>query len=104
MNQQEITRRLRRVEGQIRGLQRMIEEERECEAVITQLMAARAALDKIGVYVVNDYVEKCLNNPDLETARQRIGRTMELILKLSPNLTPATSIESAPHNQEQERS
>ena len=43
---EQVLTRLRRVEGQIRGIQRMIEEERECEAIVTQLMAARAALDK----------------------------------------------------------
>jgi len=41
--------RLRRVEGQIRGIQRMVEEGRECEAIVTQLMAARAALDKVSL-------------------------------------------------------
>jgi DNA-binding FrmR family transcriptional regulator len=84
MDQQEITKRLRKVEGQIRGLQRMIEEERDCEAVITQLMAARAALDKIGVCIIDNYVEECLSAPDVEMARSQIGRTVELILKLSP--------------------
>jgi DNA-binding FrmR family transcriptional regulator len=84
MDQQEITRRLRKVEGQVRGLQRMIEEGRDCEAVITQLMAARAALGKAGVYIINDYVENCLYDPDLEASRRRVERTMKLILKLYP--------------------
>jgi DNA-binding FrmR family transcriptional regulator len=47
-------------------------------------MAARAALDKVGICIVNNYVEECLVAPDLETTRSRIGRTLELILKLSP--------------------
>jgi DNA-binding FrmR family transcriptional regulator len=38
VERQEITARLRRVEGQIRGLQRMVEEERECETILVQLM------------------------------------------------------------------
>ena len=43
MRTEEITNRLKRIEGQVRGLQRMVGEERECEAILTQVMAARAA-------------------------------------------------------------
>ena len=47
MGTEEITNRLKRVEGQVRGLQRMVDEHRDCEAILTQLMAARAALDRV---------------------------------------------------------
>jgi len=50
MEQKEIITRLRKVEGQVRGLQRMVKEGQDCEAIITQLMAARSALDKVGVH------------------------------------------------------
>jgi len=52
--------RLRRVEGQIRGIQRMVEEGRECEAIVTQLMAARAALDKVSLLILRDQIVYCL--------------------------------------------
>ena len=61
---EEITRRLKRVEGQIRGLQRMVEDERDCEAVLTQLMAARAALDRVGLLIAGDFLRDCAWNPD----------------------------------------
>lgn len=83
-DRQEINRRLRKVEGQIRGLQRMVDEERDCEAIIIQLMAARAALNRIGVYIINEYVEKCLRETNRETATNRIKRTLDIITKLSP--------------------
>ncbi len=56
----EILTRLRRVEGQIRGIQRMVEDERDCEAIVTQLLAARAALDKTGMLIMGAHIERCL--------------------------------------------
>lgn len=75
----EITNRLRRIEGQIRGLQRMIEEQRECEAVLTQLMAARAALDRVGLLVADNYVRQCVLTESGDLARERVARVLELV-------------------------
>ncbi len=55
----ELLARLRKVEGQIRGLQKMIEEERACSDVITQVVAASKALDKVGFMVVSHSVQDC---------------------------------------------
>ena len=44
----DIIKRLRRLEGQVRGLQRLVEEEAECKEIVTQLAAAKGALDRIG--------------------------------------------------------
>jgi DNA-binding FrmR family transcriptional regulator len=79
MGAEEITNRLKRIEGQVRGLQRMIEEERDCEAVLTQLMAARAALDRVGLLVAENFVQECLETADGDLARQRVGRVLEMV-------------------------
>ena len=79
MSTEEITNRLRRVEGQVRGLQRMVEEQRECEAILTQLMAARAALDRVGVLIAGSYVQQCLRTDDPEVARDQVGRVLEMV-------------------------
>jgi len=79
MSTEEITTRLRRVEGQIRGLQRMVQEQRDCEAILTQLIAARAALDRVGLLIVNDYVEDCVLDADSAVARRRLGRVLEMV-------------------------
>jgi DNA-binding FrmR family transcriptional regulator len=79
MGTEEITNRLRRVEGQIRGLQRMVEEQRECESILTQLMAARAALDRVGLLVAENFVRECLLTAEGDVARQRVGRVLELV-------------------------
>jgi DNA-binding FrmR family transcriptional regulator len=52
--------RLRRIEGQIRGIQRMLEEGRECEEVLTQLTAARSALDQVGLLLMDRHIERCV--------------------------------------------
>ena len=52
--------RLRRIEGQVQGLQRMIEGGRECEQVLTQLMAIRSSLDQVGLILMEDHIERCI--------------------------------------------
>jgi DNA-binding FrmR family transcriptional regulator len=74
--------RLKRIEGQVRGLQRMIEEGRNCEEVITQIMAVRAALDQVGVAAVSRYAAECVPEAS-EGAQASLKRAMELMLKLS---------------------
>ncbi|MGQ9682261.1 MAG: metal-sensitive transcriptional regulator [Anaerolineae bacterium] len=75
--------RLRRIEGQIRGLQRMVEQGQECEAILTQLMAARAALDKAGMLIVEHQMDECLRGAADPRVRQRLQRIVELFLRLS---------------------
>ncbi len=52
--------RLRRIEGQIRGIHRMVSEDRMCEDVLTQLMAARSSLDQVGLLIMDHHIEHCL--------------------------------------------
>ena len=58
-----LLKRLARVEGQVRGVSRMVEDERYCIDVVTQINAARAALDKIALGLVDDHVRHCLKDP-----------------------------------------
>ncbi len=53
--------RLRRIVGQVRGIQRMIDEERYCIDILTQLQAVRAALRKVEDEVLKDHVEHCVH-------------------------------------------
>ncbi len=84
--------RLRRIEGQIRGIQRMIEQDRDCEAIVTQLMAARAALDRASLYVMTHHIERCLLDPDGRTNRTQLERMMAFFLRLSGG-TPVVAAE-----------
>ena len=59
VSREAILKRLKRIEGQIRGLQKMVENERECESIVTQLAAVRAAIDGVGALVLNNYIKIC---------------------------------------------
>ena len=96
MGTEEITNRLKRVEGQVRGLQRMVEEQRDCEAILTQLMAARAALDRVGLLVAESFVQECVMTAEGDLARQRVGRVLELVF--SRFSVPAVASESVPED------
>ena len=80
-SRQELIKRLRRIEGQIRGVQGMIAEDRDCQEVLTQIMAARAALEQVAVALVNDYLEECLLTPDVQVAKDKLLNTIKLFLK-----------------------
>ena len=54
-----IINRLRRLEGQVRGLQRMVGEERSCQDTLTLLAGIRSALDAAGDLILEDYLENC---------------------------------------------
>jgi DNA-binding FrmR family transcriptional regulator len=55
-----ILNRLARIEGQVRGLQRMIEEGKECEQILAQLAAVKAALDRVGTHLISHRMKECL--------------------------------------------
>lgn len=56
----DITNRLRRIEGQVRGVQKMLEEGRECEDMLTQTMAIRSAVDYVGARIMEYHLDRCL--------------------------------------------
>lgn len=60
MDKKEYLIALRRIEGQVRGLQRMIEEERDCKEIISQIAAVRSALKRVGILIVEEYAKKCV--------------------------------------------
>jgi len=69
--------RLRRVEGQIRGIEGMIDEDRYCIDVLTQISAAQAALDKVALGLLDGHAHHCLRGA--ESAGERDEKTAELM-------------------------
>ena len=55
-----LQKRLRRIEGQVRGIERMVEEDRYCIDVITQISAIQAALDKVALGLLDDHAAHCV--------------------------------------------
>lgn len=76
-----IMNRLKRIEGQVRGIQNMIVEERSCKEVISQLSAVRSATDKLILNIVADNLESCILD-DLENNKDNIKETMNEALEL----------------------
>src|SRR2546423_15280028 len=77
--------RLRRIEGQVRGLQRMVDEDRYCIDVLTQINAVRAALESVALVLLHDHTEHCVADAiragegtpkvrELSEAVERLGR------------------------------
>jgi len=63
-----VINRLARIEGHLRGVRRMVEEDKSCPEVLLQLAAVRAALDKVGRIVFEDHVETCVSKAIKEGA------------------------------------
>ncbi|MFZ5626534.1 MAG: metal-sensitive transcriptional regulator, partial [Bacillota bacterium] len=59
---EEILKRLRRIEGQVKGIQRMIEEDQDCLKILTQIAAVKAAVQAVGVTIVERNTVKCLES------------------------------------------
>lgn len=55
-----IQARLSRLEGQVRGIHRMVDEERYCIDILTQVNAVKAALDKVAIALLDDHVQHCV--------------------------------------------
>jgi CsoR family transcriptional regulator, copper-sensing transcriptional repressor len=77
--EQAILVRLKRIEGQTRGIHKMIEDRRGCEEILTQIISARSALDRVAAQVVAAYVDECLAEQPAEEARPRIARAVKLL-------------------------
>jgi CsoR family transcriptional regulator, copper-sensing transcriptional repressor len=69
--------RLRRIEGQIRGIGGMVEEDRYCIDILTQIGAAQAALDKVALGLLDDHAHHCVMGA--ESAAERDEKTGELM-------------------------
>ncbi len=72
----EVIKRLRRLEGQVRGIQRMVDDGAECRDIVTQLAAAKGALDRVGFKLMSAALTHAEPDTDLEELEK-------LFLKLS---------------------
>ena len=78
-----IVNRLKRLEGQIRGLQAMVDSGKECEAVLTQIMAAKAALNQVGMHIIGHSMKQCLISEDVVDRDELIDEAIGVFLKYS---------------------
>ena len=69
-DKEDLVKRLRRIEGQTRGLQTMVEEDRWCPDILQQIAAVRAALDKVALGLADGHVRHCMIEGTQDPARQ----------------------------------
>ncbi|HCF50240.1 MAG TPA: transcriptional regulator [Syntrophomonas sp.] len=80
---QDLLTRLRRIEGQVRGLQRMIEEETECGQILNQVAAVRSALNKVGMIMFQHHSRECIAKAvGQEGQQERIDEIVTLMGRL----------------------
>ena len=80
-NKKSIITRLKRIEGQVRGLQKMVDEERECRDILMQLSAASSALRKVTELIAKNYAQKCIVELSVEDGKESFESLIELLLK-----------------------
>ena len=80
----DLNRRLRRVEGQIRGIQGRLDDGRDCRDVVTQLSAASKAIDQVGFLLVSAGLQWCLEDPERSAAEgYDVADVQKMFLKLA---------------------
>lgn len=78
-HQQAVVTRLNRIEGQVRGIRRMVQEQRLCIEILQQLAAAEAAMNRISLAVLKFHVEKCVPEGIEQGEPERTKRLTELV-------------------------
>jgi DNA-binding FrmR family transcriptional regulator len=76
-NKEQVRNRLRRIAGQIGGIERMVEEERYCIDILTQISAAQAAIDKVALALLDDHTRHCVVGAG--SAEEREEKTEEMM-------------------------
>jgi DNA-binding FrmR family transcriptional regulator len=79
----QLTARLKRVEGQVRGIERMVDEDRYCIDVLTQISAVQAALDRVALGLLDDHARHCIVQGGKEGDREELtGELMGAVGRL----------------------
>ncbi len=82
-----LIRRLKRIEGQVKGIQKMVDEERYCVDVLVQISAIRSAINKVGTIILENHVKGCvsqsLKNGDDESTEVMINELISTIDKFT---------------------
>jgi DNA-binding FrmR family transcriptional regulator len=78
----QLQKRLKRLEGQVRGVQRMVDDDRYCIDVITQISAIQAALDKVALGLLDDHARHCVMGADEAEQADKTDELMAAMARL----------------------
>jgi DNA-binding FrmR family transcriptional regulator len=82
MSDEKILQHLRRIEGQVKGIHRMVAEERPCDDVLTQIMAVKAALDRVTSDLVQTNLATCFDSYSPEEVKAKMAKTLGILCKM----------------------
>ena len=77
-----LLKRLRRLEGQVRGVERMVEDDRYCIDIVTQVTAIQAALDKVALGLLEDHAKTCVIGAEPSDQEERTEELMGTVRRL----------------------
>jgi DNA-binding FrmR family transcriptional regulator len=78
----QLGKRLRRIEGQVRGIEKMVDEDRYCIDVLTQISAVQAALDKVALGLLDDHARHCVMGTGEEQQEEMTHELMAAVARL----------------------
>jgi DNA-binding FrmR family transcriptional regulator len=81
---EQLRARLSRIEGQIRGIAKMLESERPCEDVVTQLMAVRSGIDTVGALMLDVHLGSCMDKDDTAHRIESLRDSMRMWWRFAP--------------------
>lgn len=83
VTKEDLKKRLRRIEGQVRGVMKMVEDDRDCHEVVQQLAAIKAAIHQASLVVVRSYAAHCLLEPHTGESQEQIIDDLIAVLSRS---------------------
>jgi DNA-binding FrmR family transcriptional regulator len=75
----QLLKRLKRIEGQVRGVSNMVQDDKYCIDILTQVSAAKAALDKVALELLRDHAKHCLKSDHIHALNDREDKADELV-------------------------
>jgi len=79
---QDLIRRLRKIEGQTQGIQRMLLDERDCREILNQLASVRAATRQVSLELTKSYLLACVNNPECLDSEEAVSDVISIVLRV----------------------
>lgn len=82
----EMKKRLRRLEGQVRGIETMLDQDRDCREIVQQMLSIRAAVQSANIFFIREYMDSCMtakDQPDTEAARTMMDEIVSMLAKVS---------------------
>jgi DNA-binding FrmR family transcriptional regulator len=82
VNKIELTNRLNRIEGQVRGINKMVQDDKYCIDILTQISAIQSALDKVGLELLAEHTRHCLMNDSISNKEKKADELVKAVSRM----------------------